>query len=194
MLGGGALIAVDSYASAGEGWGSRPGGEQQQNQTRSAGSAASTIKCPEVANGLPEVPDAARPEVDRELAALDSQITDAYQRLMDEKEQIDRDPQFARNAVLEPLRGKRAATIDRIAVAVGRVSGERPQGLDALAPCTLQVDDADEADEADTDEGDAQNGDQGNGDQDGNGNGGQAGNGPEASDFVDIQSVEPNVS
>ncbi|MFD9224241.1 DUF1996 domain-containing protein, partial [Streptomyces sp. NPDC060064] len=204
MLGGGGLIAVNSYASAGEGRGPWPGewNGQQQNQTQSAGPSASTIKCPEVANGLPEVPDGARLEVDRELATLDSQITEAYQRFVDEKEQMERDPQFAQNAVLEPLKNKRAASIDRIALAISRAAGKRPQGLDPMAPCTLQVDDADGADAGEgdgqgQDQGDGQNngnGDQGNGNGDqGNGNGGQADNGPEASDFVDIQSVKPNV-
>ncbi|MGW2559165.1 DUF1996 domain-containing protein [Streptomyces sp. NPDC001514] len=197
MLAGGGLIAVNTYASAGEGWG-RPGeqGDQQQNQIRSA----STIKCPEVANGLPEVPEGARPEVDRELATMDSQITEAYERFVDEQEQIARDPQFAENAVLGPLKSKRTASIERIVIAISRVTGERPQGLESMAPCTLQVDDADDAGGAGSGEGDGQDngngeGDQGNGNQ-GNGNQGgvgQAGNGPEASDFVDIQSVQPNV-
>ncbi|MFD7445506.1 DUF1996 domain-containing protein [Streptomyces sp. NPDC059909] len=199
MLAGGGLIAVNTYASAGEGWG-RTGeqGDQQQNQIRSA----STIRCPEVANGLPEVPEGARPEVDRELATMDSQITEAYERFVDEKEQIARDPQFAENAVLGPLKSKRTASIEGIVIAISRVTGERPQGLESMAPCTLQVDDAGDAGGAGSGEGDGQeNGDgDGEGDQDngnqGNGNQGgvgQAGNGPEASDFVDVQSVQPNV-
>ncbi|WP_328681793.1 DUF1996 domain-containing protein [Streptomyces sp. NBC_00322] len=210
MLGGGGLIATNSYASASEGWGPWPGerNEQQQSQTQSASPSASTIKCPEVANGLPEVPDGARAEVDRELATLDSQITEAYQRFADEKEQVERDPLFAQNAVLGPLKDKRAASIDRIAVAISRVTGQHPQRLESMAPCTLQVDDADEADtdggnSQGQDQGRAQNGDggqnngngngeQGNGQQE-NGSGGEAGNGPEASDFVDIQSVQPTV-
>lgn len=198
MLGGGGLIATNSYASASEGWGPWPGerNEQQQSQTQSASPSASTIKCPEVANGLPEVPDGARAEVDRELATLDSQITEAYQRFADEKEQVERDPLFAQNAVLGPLKDKRAASIDRIAVAISRVTGQHPQRLESMAPCTLQVDDADEADtdggnSQGQDQGRAQNGDggqnngngngeQGNGQQE-NGSGGEAGNGPEAS-------------
>ncbi|MGW7369067.1 DUF1996 domain-containing protein, partial [Streptomyces sp. NPDC054841] len=200
MLGGGGLIAVNSYAAAGEGWGLSSDGRNEQTQTLGAG--PSTIKCPEVANGLSEVPDAARPEVDRELAALDSQITEAYERFADRKEQVERDPQFARNAVLDPLKNKRTASIGRIATAIGRVAGERPQGLEAMAPCTLQVDDADGAGGGEgngQDQGVGQN-DADGGQNNGNGNGdgdqgsaGQAGNGPEASDFVDIASVQPNV-
>ncbi|MEU2158351.1 DUF1996 domain-containing protein [Streptomyces sp. NPDC019396] len=196
MLGGGGLIAVNSYASAGEGSGPWPSGwNGEQNQTQSAGASASTIKCPEVANGLPQVPDGARQEVDRELATLDSQITEAYQRFVNEKEQIARDPQYAQNAVLQPLKDKRTAGIERIAVAIGRVAGEQPEGLEAMAPCALQADDADTGDGDQDQNGDQdENGgqDQGDGGQ-GDGTGGQAGNGPEASDFVDIQSVQPNV-
>ncbi|WP_425281798.1 DUF1996 domain-containing protein [Streptomyces ficellus] len=197
MLGGGGLIAVNSYASAGEGW---LGGET--NRTRSTGPTASTIDCPEVANGLPDVPEAARPEVDRELATLDSQITEAYQRFVDVKEQVDKDPAFARNSVLEPLKNQRAAGLDRIAVAIGRVAGERPQGLHEMATCTLKTDGADDAGagargggQEQQDEGQEQGQDQGQnqGQGQGQGGGGQAGNGPVAGDFVDIQSVQPNV-
>ncbi|MFF3687859.1 hypothetical protein ACFYYG_18420, partial [Streptomyces sp. NPDC002187] len=213
VLGGGGLVAITSYASAGEGWGSWGGKADEQQQTQSAGLSASTIKCPEVANGLPDVPEAARAEVDRELATMDSQITEAYQRFADEKEQIEKDPQFVQNAILGPLQDKRAASIDRIAVAIGRAAGQQPQGLEALAPCALQADEADNAnggqdqgqgqgqDQGDgqdqgQDQGDGQDQgqDQGDGQDQGQDQGqGQAGNGPEAGDFVDIESVQPNV-
>lgn len=125
----------------------------------------STIDCPEAVNGLPEVPDRARGEVDRELAAMDTQITDAYRQFADRKEQLARDPGLVENAVLGPLRGKRAASLDRIGIAIGRVA-ERPEGLESLAGCSLRADD-----------------DQGQG---------QGGNGPEAADLVDIRSVRPD--
>jgi hypothetical protein len=189
ILGGGGLIAVNSYAAAGEGQGPWPGGATRQEQpgTLGAGPVPATVKCPEVANGLTEVPDAARAEVDRELATMDSRITEAYQRFADEKEQIERDPQFVQSAILGPLQSKREAGLDRIAEAIGRVTGQRPQGLRALAPCTLQTDGADRGGQGGGDGGQ----DAGDG-QDG-GNGGQAGNGPEASDFADIRTVAPNV-
>ncbi|MET9516607.1 DUF1996 domain-containing protein [Streptomyces sp. NPDC002994] len=222
ILGGGGLLAVNVYASAGEGW-SDPD-PAQSGQLRSAGQQMSTIDCPEVANDLPEeVPDSARQEVDRELAALDSQITEAYKRFADSQQQIAQDPNLAQNAILGPLKDKRLATIDRIAIAFDRAA-ERPQGLEGLAPCTLRADDnggvGGEGGQGGDGQGDGQNGgDQGDnndnagqdGDQDGgqgdgqgdagqdngdgnqNGNGGQAGNGPNAADFVDIQSVQPNV-
>ncbi|MEV6655227.1 DUF1996 domain-containing protein [Streptomyces sp. NPDC051219] len=206
ILGGGGLITVNSYAAAGEGQGPWPGGESSQEQTLAGEPAAATVKCPEVANELPEVPEAARPEVDRELATMDSQITEAYQRFAEEKEQIARDPQFARNAILGPLQSKREAGLDRIAEAIGRVDGQLPEGLRALAPCTLLTDDADteagngngdqnqrDQNQRDQDQGDGQDGQDAGGGQAG-GNGGQAGNGPQASDFTDIRSVQPNVT
>lgn len=219
ILGGGGLLAVNVYASAGEGWsGPEPA---RSGQIKAAGQQMSTIDCPEVANGLPqEIPDSARQEVGRELAALDSQITEAYQRFADSKEQIARDPNLAQNAILGPLKDKRLAAIGRIAISIDRAA-ERPEGLESLAPCTLRADDnggAGEDGQGDGGQGGnagqdgGQNGDQGgdqgdgnadggqdngqDGGQDGgqdNGNGGQAGNGPNAADFVDIQSVQPNV-
>ncbi|MEU1280232.1 hypothetical protein ABZ457_18085, partial [Streptomyces sp. NPDC005805] len=183
ILGGAGLVAVNTYAAAGEGQGPWPGGDSAA-QTR-GGPAASTIKCPEAANGLPEVPEAARPEVDRELATLDTQITEAYQRFAAEREKIAQDPEFATNAILNPLKDKRVAVLDRIALAIGRVSGERPEGLEAMAPCTLQADDT--AQEGGDNGGGDQGGDNGDGQNGGGGGfGGQAGNGPVAGDFVNI--------
>lgn len=164
ILGGGGLVAVNVYASAGEG----PSGSPP-TRTQNAGRQLSTIDCPEAVNGLPEVPDRARGEVDRELAAMDTQITDAYRQFADRKEQLARDPGLVENAVLGPLRGKRAASLDRIGIAIGRVA-ERPEGLESLAGCSLRADD-----------------DQGQGQGQG-----QGGNGPEAADFVDIRSVRPD--
>ncbi|MEE1755197.1 DUF1996 domain-containing protein [Streptomyces sp. SP18CS02] len=209
LLGGGGLVAANFYASAGEGWSGSP-----RTKSQNAAQQISTIDCPEVANGLSEVPDQARVEVDRELAKMDSQITEAYQRFADQKEQIQRDPGFAGNAILNPLKDKRLASIDRITIAIGR-SAQQPQGLKDMAPCTLRADDNQVKDQNGNDQnGDGQGGNNQNGDgqndgqdqgqnqgQDqggdqgqGQGQGqGQAGNGPEASDFVDIQSVQPNV-
>lgn len=160
ILGGGGLVAVNVYASAGEG----PSGSPP-TRTQNAGRQLSTIDCPEAVNGLPEVPDPARGEVDRELAAMDTQITDAYRQFADRKEQIARDPGLAENAVLGPLRGKRAASLDRIGIAIGRVA-QRPEGLESLAGCSLRADDGQGQD--------------------------QGGNGPEPADFVDIRSVRPD--
>lgn len=45
-------------------------------------------------------------------------------------------PHFVSNAILGPLKDKRASTIDRIALAIGRTT-TKPTGLDSLAACTL---------------------------------------------------------
>ncbi|MFE7571515.1 DUF1996 domain-containing protein [Streptomyces sp. NPDC057539] len=222
LLGGGGLVAVNVYASAGEGDANR-----STPRTQNVWQSMSTIDCPDVAtqDQLANVPDAARSEVDRNLALIDSQITEAYKRFADEKAQIERDPRFADNAVLNPLKDKRTATLERIALSIGRVA-ERPQGLEGLAPCTLRAGgtspgqggqnggqggqgqnggqpgqgDGQNGGQPGQDggQGDGQNGGQDggqNGGQDGDGQtgGGQAGNGPEASDFVDITTVRPNV-
>ncbi|MGW4234288.1 DUF1996 domain-containing protein [Streptomyces sp. NPDC004980] len=199
VLGGGGLVAVNVYASAGEGSSGSP-----PDRSLNAGRQMSTIDCPDAGIALPDVPDRARPEVDRELAAMDTQITDAYRQFADRKEQIARDPNLAENAVLGPLKNKRAASLDRIGIAIERDAAERPRNLDGLAPCSLRADDGDgqggdsgqdgeqgggqnpgEGADQGQDGGQDQGGDQGGGQ-------GQGGNGPEASDFVDIQSVEPD--
>lgn len=198
ILGGGGLIAVNVYASAGEGSSGSP-----PDRTWNAGTQMSTIDCPDVGNELPDVPGEARGEVDRELAAMDTQITDAYQQFAERKDEISRDPSLAENAVLGPLKDKRTASLDRISTAIDRTA-DRPKSLDALAPCSLRADDSDNHAGQGTDQGqddgmgsgmdDGQDqGGDGGQDQGQDQNQGQQGNGPEASDFVDIQSVEPNV-
>ncbi|WP_434588724.1 DUF1996 domain-containing protein [Streptomyces sp. A5-4] len=221
ILGGGGLLAANVYASAGEGhsgWNS--GQSRQSGQIKNAAQQMSTIDCPEVVNGLPKVPRSVRREVDRELAAIDSQITDAYKKFADSRQQIAQDPNYVQNTVLGPLKSKRVASIQRIATTLDRKK-VRPQDLEGLAPCSMRADD--NAPKGDGNQGDGQNGGQNNGDQNdggqgdgqnggqnggqgngdnagqgdggqGNGgNGGQAGNGPNDGDFVDIQSVQPNV-
>ncbi|MEU6547755.1 DUF1996 domain-containing protein [Streptomyces sp. NPDC046859] len=202
MLGGGGLVAANVYASATEEGGTDPA------QTLST--PAGTIDCPDVGTKLTNVPEGAKEDVAKELALLDQQIADAYQRLMNAGQAIEQDAAFADNAIMNPLKEKRAATIERIAIAVDR-QGDRPEGLDALAACTLRAPEssapAGQAGEGTQDTGDGQGdagqggqqgggGDQnaGNGDNGQNGNGGQAGNGPVAEDYVDIKSVQPNVS
>ncbi|MFE2086096.1 DUF1996 domain-containing protein [Streptomyces sp. NPDC059460] len=206
ILGGGGLVAVNVYASAGEGASGSP-----PDRSWNAGTQMSTIDCPDVGNELPDVPDEARGEVDRELAAMDTQITDAYQQFADRKDEISRDPNLAENTVLGPLKDKRTASIGRISTAIER-NADRPEGLDGLAPCGLRADDGnasgtdggsgqagDQADSQGADQGQGQGQDRGQdgsqvGGQGGDNGQGQQGNGPEASDFVDIQSVQPNVN
>ena len=96
-----------------------------------------TISCPTVADRLPAVPQQARAEVDQNLALLDKQITEASKRLSDPA--VRTDPNFVNNAILGPLRAKRVATLDRIAIAIGR-NAPRPTGLESLADCDLSYD------------------------------------------------------
>ncbi|WJV49192.1 DUF1996 domain-containing protein [Streptomyces flavofungini] len=205
ILGGGGLVAVNVYANAEDGGGPPPE-SQVQNQAQGGGQQATTISCPDVGNQLPEVPEGARAEVDRELATLDSQITDAYARFAEAED---------KNSVLGPLEEKRRPTIENIRSAIDQ-DGRAPENLDGMAPCTLRADDdgrgrqggdqgqdgngGDQGQDGGQDQG--QNQGQGNGQGDGQGDGqggdqgqgqGQAGNGPEAGDFVDIKSVRPNV-
>ncbi|MEV4314749.1 DUF1996 domain-containing protein [Actinocrispum sp. NPDC049592] len=98
-----------------------------------------SINCPTVADRLPAVPDQARAEVDQNLQLLDKQISEANQRLT--REQNQGDPNFINNAILGPLRSKRVATLDRMAIAIGR-SAPRPANLVSLADCDLSYDGA----------------------------------------------------
>ncbi|MEU5434738.1 DUF1996 domain-containing protein [Streptomyces sp. NPDC020719] len=214
ILGGGGLVAVNVYASANEGQSGPPGSGQNSGQLN-IGQQMSTISCPDVTNSLPDVPDQARPQVDRELAGIDTQITDAYEKFASNKDKVARDPGWADRSVLAPLKDSRAAAIDRIGAAIGRGGGQRPQGLQGLAPCSLRADDNGGAASANgqqaqgqgqwqgqtpgqgQDQGQAQTGGQGQGQGQGQNVGGQGqgslGNGPSKNDFVDIRSVQPNV-
>ncbi|MCF1592116.1 DUF1996 domain-containing protein [Streptomyces muensis] len=190
MLGGGGLVAANVYASATEDGGTDP--------ARTLSTPAGTIDCPDVGSELTAVPDTAKEDVAKELALLDQQIADAYQRLQESAQAIQQDAGFADNAIMNPLKEKRAATIERIAISVDR-AGDRPQGLEALAPCTLRAADDGGGEDGNgdgQDGGDNQQGDGDGADQGGQqpGNGGQAGNGPVAADYADIKSVQPNAA
>ncbi|WP_328936240.1 MULTISPECIES: DUF1996 domain-containing protein [unclassified Streptomyces] len=197
MLGGGGLVAANVYASASEGW----GGDTTQQGSPDAASDGATIDCPDIGTQLTTVPDAAKTEVDNQLALLDQQITEAYQKLKDSTESIRQDASFADNAIMNPLKEKRAATIGRIDDAIARV-GDRPEGLDALAGCTLiaPTNGSDDQSGDDKGNGDASGDATGSGDasasaggQDQQGNQPST-NGPVASDYADITSVQPNVN
>ncbi|MFJ5775311.1 DUF1996 domain-containing protein [Streptomyces sp. NPDC093094] len=188
MLGGGGLVAVNVYASATDGG-------------ADGGSAwgAATIDCPDVGEQLTSVPDQAREEVDKELAQLDQQIADAYKQLQDQTAQgASGSPE---ELIVQPLNDQRAGTIDRIGSALDN-AGDRPEGLDSLAACTLRQTEGTQEGEGDGQQNDGgQDGGQNDGgQQDGGGqddggqqgNGGQAGNGPVAADYQDITSVQPN--
>ncbi|MGA5345181.1 hypothetical protein ACPCSQ_05695 [Streptomyces griseoincarnatus] len=120
-------------AGAGGGDAGAGGGDAGAGQDGDA-SGVGTISCPDVASQLPAIPASAQAEVDRNLALLDQQITEANKRLVDTVGQGG--PNFVQNAILGPLEDKRVATVNRIATAIGRTA-DRPAGLDSLAACTL---------------------------------------------------------
>ncbi|MDG9710890.1 DUF1996 domain-containing protein [Streptomyces sp. DH10] len=188
-------MAANVYASATDGG---SGGDSAQTRSGTGvRTAGSTIDCPDVGSKLTSVPEQARGEVDKELALLDEQIAKAYQRLSESAQQVQQDSGFADNAIMNPLKDKRAATLERIAIAIDRV-GDRPGGLEALAACTVRDSGNQAPAQGEGQEGDQQPGqEQGqDGQQQGAGqgqgaNGGQAGNGPVAADFAPITSVQP---
>ncbi|MFJ3931122.1 DUF1996 domain-containing protein [Streptomyces sp. NPDC090029] len=204
ILGGGGLLAVNSYASAGQGW--WPSGHGKQNKIRAAaGQQVSTIDCPDVGDSLEVVPDDQRFAVDRQLATLDNQITAAYQRFAQNRQRVVADRRYGENQILAPLRNERLVIIQRIVALIDR-SAERPKGLEKMAPCTLRADDNGGGQNGNNQNGGGQNGNDqndnnqndggqnGNDQNDNNQNGaGQAGNGPVAGDFVQIENVQPNV-
>lgn len=115
----------------GDGQQSVPECEDGKDGTVGPGTA---IACPDVASKLPQVPDRARAEVDRNLAQLQTQIAEADRRLAAEG---NKGEAFIRSAILQPLAGKRRAVLDRITTAIDR-AGPRPQGLAQLAECQVQ--------------------------------------------------------
>ncbi|MEU3981970.1 DUF1996 domain-containing protein [Streptomyces sp. NPDC026672] len=210
-LGGGGLIWANFYASAHE-------SNSGQNYTKAAGAQVATISCPDVGQKLTSVPGQARTDVDGELANLDRQITDAYQRLATTRDAQARDASFVQNDILQPLKERRSVIIDRIKLEITRVGGTTPAGLETLAGCTGTGTNQTTAGGQQNGGGQQQAGggqQQNGGGQQQNGggntaaptqgagqngggqqanNGGQAGNGPAASDFVDITKVQANVA
>ncbi|CAL9438250.1 hypothetical protein SUDANB15_02173 [Streptomyces sp. enrichment culture] len=179
-LGGGGLVWANFYASAHE-------ENAPDNRTRSGAARIATINCPDVGQKLTKVPRKARKGVARELALLDRQITDAYTRLAETRQAQAGDAGYVDNAILGPLKSKRAAALERIGISINRAGGQAPRNLGRFARCQGVPAEQPEVDGGGQD----QNGggqDQGGGQ---GGNGGQAGNGPVADDFIRIEDVRP---
>ncbi|MFJ2743865.1 DUF1996 domain-containing protein [Streptomyces sp. NPDC087440] len=197
VLGGGGLIALNVHASA---------TEEPPALPSAAGPRTGTINCPDVSSALPEVPQGARQEVDRDLADMDSRLTEAYRKFAEAGSGADQE------AVLGSLKEQRAASLTRIADAVERRSeADRPQGLDGLAECTMQgtegsggsskgtepsqgTEPSKDAPQESAPDGSRQS-DASDGAKPGDAPDGTAprqGNGPDRSDFADIRSVRPN--
>ncbi|MFF7174044.1 hypothetical protein [Streptomyces pseudovenezuelae] len=134
IIGGAAAVALTGAIVAG----TALAGETSKSGTTTARTLADvgSITCPDVASQLPAIPATAQAEVDRNLTLLQTQIDEANKRLVDTVGQGG--PNFVQNAILGPLEDKRIATVNRIATAIGRTA-DKPQGLDALAPCTLNA-------------------------------------------------------
>ena len=132
-LGGGGLIWANFYASAHE------SNNSGQNQTKAAAGQVATIACPDVQQKLTNVPARAQQGVATELANLDKQVTEAYTRLASTRQAQAGDASFVQNAIVGPLKDKRAATLNRIRIDIQRVGGQvDAAGLQALAACRTQ--------------------------------------------------------
>ncbi|MEU3905272.1 DUF1996 domain-containing protein [Streptomyces goshikiensis] len=163
VLGGGGIMIIAQGASAGQG---------------SKAPVTATIDCPDVGDKLTNVPQAARADVDKKLAQLDTQIADAYQKLSTGQARGD--------ALLGQLKQQRGQTINQLSNSIGQ-SAERPKGMESLVACTMKQ--AAAADPADA--GAAQNAAaKGAAAQ---GKAPQGKGGPARSDFVSISSIRPNV-
>ncbi|MFD7686726.1 hypothetical protein [Streptomyces sp. NPDC059781] len=135
FIGGAAALALSGAVIAGSALAGESSGDGGDADVRTL-AGPGTVSCPDVAPELPAIPASAQAEVDRNLGDLDKQIAEADQRLVDTVGQGG--PNFVQNAILGPLEDKRVAVINRIATAIGRTA-ERPSGLDALAPCSLDA-------------------------------------------------------
>ncbi|MFJ3925934.1 DUF1996 domain-containing protein [Streptomyces sp. NPDC090022] len=164
VLGGGGVVILAQQASAG------------QDSRRAPVTA--TIDCPDVGDQLKDVPGQVRPEVDKNLAELDTQIADAYRQLATGQAQG--------NALLGRLKSQRTGTIGKLSDTIGKAAA-RPAGLDALSGCAMKQ--APAADPADV-SADAAKGQSGAAAA---AAAGQNRGGPARSDFVAIGTVRPNV-
>ncbi|MGI5453218.1 hypothetical protein ACQEWB_08620 [Streptomyces sp. CA-249302] len=138
IIGGAAAVALSGAVIAGTALAGTPS-KSSGNNARTLAASPGTITCPDVASQLPAIPASAQAEVTRNLTLLQTQIDEANKRLVDTVGQGG--DNFVQNAILGPLEDKRIATVNRIATAIGRTA-DKPQGLEALAPCTLNADGA----------------------------------------------------
>lgn len=119
-------------ATAPEGWAAESRRNATMRSQAKLDARMPRIECPDIVTELPDVPDPAMGEVNRELANLDAQVARADQRL--DSARGEGGPDFVRNAILGPLADRRAATIERIATAMSRF-GQRIRDLRELARC-----------------------------------------------------------
>ncbi|MBM2620968.1 hypothetical protein JIG36_36260 [Actinoplanes sp. LDG1-06] len=103
----------------------------------SAAESVPTVNCPTLTN-LPAVPAQAQAEVQRNLELLNTQISEANNRLRTSVGQGGAN--FIQNAILGPLADKRFATINRIETAIGRNAAKPNLNAEGLKTCTLNED------------------------------------------------------
>ena len=99
-----------------------------------ADSAVPTVNCPAVAINV-AVPSQAAAEVQSNLQLLNTQISEANNRLKTTVGQGGAN--FIQNAILGPLADKRFATINRIETAIGRNAAKPDLNAEGLKTCTL---------------------------------------------------------
>ena len=99
----------------------------------SAAETVPTVNCPAVKVGA--VPAQAQAEVQRNLQLLNTQISEANNRLRTTVGQGG--PNFIQNAILGPLKDKRFATINRIETAIGRNAAKPNLNAEGLSTCSL---------------------------------------------------------
>ncbi len=120
-VGGASVVAAAAFA------GQRPSRSQQAN------AQLGTVACADVGLGLTAVPDAARADVDRDLADLDVQVADAYRSLSEPG------GGGGEKRVMGDLAAKRSDTLRKLAASAGKDSG-LPQDTSGLANCAIRKD------------------------------------------------------
>src|SRR5262249_3453605 len=109
--------------------------DKQRAQAQQS-AATQQVDCPDVASQLGDVPDQALAEVQNNLQQLDTQITEANNRIAATVGQGG--PNFVQNAIIGPLEDKRTAVINRIQIAIGRVAQPPALNVAGLAACGLE--------------------------------------------------------
>ncbi|HWS37273.1 MAG TPA: hypothetical protein VN408_31650, partial [Actinoplanes sp.] len=99
--------------------------------------AIPTVSCPTVADKLGAVPAKAQDEIARNLQLLNTQITEANNRIRTTQGQGG--AAFIDNAILGPLKDKRFATINRMETAIGRIIAKPDLNAEGLSACTLNT-------------------------------------------------------
>ncbi|SDS13025.1 hypothetical protein [Actinoplanes derwentensis] len=102
-----------------------------------ADNAIPTVNCPTVADKLGAVPAQAQAEIARNLELLNTQITEANNRIRTTQGQGG--AAFIQNAILGPLKDKRFATINRMETAIGRTIAKPDLNAEGLSTCSLNA-------------------------------------------------------